>query len=62
MIFHSFSETIKISYAVAILASSIPAALIASWFAHQISKQLVKRLLGVYLVVISTLLLCRTFF
>lgn len=61
VISHWFSETIEVSYAAAILASSIPAAFAASWFANRIPTPLVKRLLGVYLVIISTLLLYRTF-
>lgn len=61
VLFHWLNATIEVSYAVAILASSIPAAFAASWFANRIPATLVKRLLGVYLVVISTLLLCRTF-
>jgi len=58
---HWLSGTIEVSLAAAILASSIPAALVASWFTNRIPTQLVKRLLGVYLVVISTLLMYRTF-
>ena len=58
---HWFSGTIEVSFAAAILASSIPAAIAASWFANRIPTPLVKRLLGVYLVVISTLLLYRMF-
>jgi len=59
---HWFSGTIQVSYAAAILMTSIPAAFVASWFANRIPARLVKRLLGVYLVVISTLLLYRTLF
>lgn len=58
---HWRSETIHASYAVAILASSIPSAFAASWFANKISQRRVKQLLGVYLVSISTLLVFRTF-
>lgn len=54
-----FSGTIQVSYAVVIVGASIPAAFAASWYANRISKQLVKRLLGAYLVIISTLLLYR---
>lgn len=61
VISHWQSETIEISYAVSILASSIPAAFAASWYANRISKRRIKQLLGVYLVSISTLLLFRTF-
>lgn len=61
VVFHWLGETIEVSYVVAILASSIPAAFAASWFANRVPTPLVKRLLGVYLVVISTLLLYRTF-
>jgi len=59
--FHWFSGTIDVAYAIAILASSIPAAFGASWFANRIPTPLVKRLLGVYLVLMSTLLLVRMF-
>jgi len=56
------SDTIDFSHAAAILASSIPAAFAASWFANRIPTVLVKRLLGVYLIVISTLLFFRALF
>ena len=56
---HWLSQTIVISYAAVILASSIPAAFAASWFANRISTPVVKRALGVYLVLISSLLLYR---
>lgn len=59
---HWLSGTIAFSYAGVILASSMPAALATSWFANRIPTPLVKRLLGVYLVGISTLLLYRMFF
>lgn len=59
---HWRSETIEISFAVAILASAIPAAFGASWYANRIPTPLVKRLLGVYLVVISTVMLVSKFF
>lgn len=62
VVFHAASETIHASYVLAILASSIPAAAAASWFANRISSQRVKRLLGVYLLISSSFLLFRMFF
>jgi hypothetical protein len=58
---HWQSQTINFSYAVAILASSIPAALLASSFANRVPTALVKRILGIYLVIISTLMCVRLF-
>ncbi|MDP6445615.1 MAG: TSUP family transporter, partial [Pirellulaceae bacterium] len=59
---HWLSGTIAVPYAVAILVSSAPAAFAASLFANRVPTPVVKRLLGVYLVVISVLLLYRLFF
>lgn len=56
---HVSSETIKISLVTPILMASLPAAYVASWYANRIPKELIKRILGTYLVCISTLLLFR---
>ncbi len=59
---HWFGGTIEVSYAAAILASSIPAAFAASWFANRVPTPVVRRALGVYLIIISSLLFYRMLF
>lgn len=61
VIMHWSGGTIEVPYVMAILSASIPAAFAASWFANRISKSLVKRMLGAYLVVISVFLVYRTY-
>jgi uncharacterized membrane protein YfcA len=61
VLFHWVDGTIEIAHAAIILSASIPAAFVASWYANRIPTLLVKRLLGVYLILISTVLLYRTF-
>ena len=58
---HWARGSVDIGCALVIGGASIPAASIASAFANRVSSQLVKRLLGVYLIVIAIVLLVRTF-
>lgn len=56
---HALSHTLRWGFAAAIVGPSIPAAWAASRVANRVSPPTVKRCLGVYLVIVSTVLTAK---